>query len=125
MENKFLSLDGLSTFLDKIKNIFATKEQGAKADSALQKEDISSGIKNGTIKVRDLDVNVKGLGSAAYANSSDFASTTIATTTANGLMSSADKNKINGISNKAIKVVPSVEQPLDLSPGDLWLIISE
>ena len=43
-----------------------------KADSALQASDIAEGGKNGTISVKGADVAVKGLGSAAYANTNDF-----------------------------------------------------
>lgn len=43
-----------------------------KADSALQKTDIVTGSANGTIAVGGSDVEVKGLGSAAYKAVSDF-----------------------------------------------------
>lgn len=43
-----------------------------KADSALQASDIAEGGANGTISVKGTDVAVKGLGSAAYANTNDF-----------------------------------------------------
>ena len=43
-----------------------------KADSALQKTDIVSGSVNGTISVGGSDVEVKGLGTAAYKAVSDF-----------------------------------------------------
>ena len=43
-----------------------------KADSALQASDIAEGGKNGTISVKGTDVAVKGLGSAAYANTKHF-----------------------------------------------------
>lgn len=43
-----------------------------KADSALQKTDIISGSANGTISVGGSDVEVKGLGTAAYKAVSDF-----------------------------------------------------
>ena len=43
-----------------------------KADSALQASDIAEGGANGTISVKGTDVAVKGLGSAAYANTDDF-----------------------------------------------------
>ena len=50
----------------------ATAEQGAKADSALQANDVVTGTDNGTIKVKGTPVAVHGLGSAAYVNSSEF-----------------------------------------------------
>lgn len=43
-----------------------------KADSALQASDIAEGGANGTISVKGADVAVKGLRSAAYANTEDF-----------------------------------------------------
>jgi len=42
------------------------------ADSALQKADITTGNTNGTINVSGDDISVKGLGSAAYAATTDF-----------------------------------------------------
>ena len=51
----------------------ATKAQGAKADTALQKTDISTGNTNGTINVKGSAVTVKGLQSAAYTKSSEYA----------------------------------------------------
>ena len=52
---------------------YATKEQGEKADSALQASDIKTGeTVNGSINVKGQDVQVKGLGSAAFSESSDF-----------------------------------------------------
>lgn len=52
---------------------YATAEQGALADSALQKADIATGTANGTIAVDGSDVAVKGLGSAAYTESGAYA----------------------------------------------------
>ena len=43
-----------------------------KADSALQKENITTGTANGTISVKGEDVEVKGLGSAAYTDSGAY-----------------------------------------------------
>ena len=52
---------------------YATKEQGEKADSALQASDIKTGeTVNGSINVKGQDIQVKGLGSAAFSESSDF-----------------------------------------------------
>ena len=50
----------------------ATAAQGAKADTALQSSNITSGSVNGTISVKGSDVFVKGLGSAAYVETSAF-----------------------------------------------------
>lgn len=51
---------------------FATAAQGALAASALQQADIVEGSANGTISVKGADVKVKGLGSAAYTESSAY-----------------------------------------------------
>lgn len=49
------------------------QESVDKADSALQKDDLKSGTTNGTIIVRDKTVSVGGLKSAAYTESSAYA----------------------------------------------------
>lgn len=54
------------SYADGLAGNYATKAQGAKADTALQKADIVSGTANGTIAVKGTDVAVKGLASAAY-----------------------------------------------------------
>ena len=51
---------------------YATAAQGAKADTALQKADITEGATNGTIAVKGTDVAVHGLKSAAYAETTAF-----------------------------------------------------
>lgn len=45
---------------------------------------------------------------------------TTATTSANGLMSSSDKTKLNGISTSAKNIIVSSTQPTSQSTGDLW-----
>ena len=42
------------------------------ANTALQEADIVTGVANGTIKVKDTEVAIKGLGSAAYKADTDF-----------------------------------------------------
>lgn len=54
------------SYSDGLASNYATAEQGEKADTALQKANITSGTANGTIAVSGTDVAVKGLGSAAY-----------------------------------------------------------
>lgn len=51
---------------------YATATQGALADTALQKADITTGTANGTIAVEGTDVAVKGLGTAAYTASTAY-----------------------------------------------------
>lgn len=71
----FAGLDSEGNLTDSGKKAadFATADQGALADSALQKADITSGSANGTIAVEGTDVAVTGLGSAAFANTDAFA----------------------------------------------------
>lgn len=54
------------SYSDGLAQNYATAAQGTKADTALQKADITSGTANGTIAVDGTDVAVKGLNSAAY-----------------------------------------------------------
>lgn len=71
----FAGLDAEGNLTDSGKKAadFATAAQGALADSALQKADITTGSANGTIAVEGEDVAVKGLGSAAFTESSAYA----------------------------------------------------
>ena len=60
------AINAAKSYSDGLAGNYATKEQGVKADTALQKADIISGTSNGTIAVKGTDVAVKGLASAAY-----------------------------------------------------------
>ena len=53
-------------YADSLADNYATAAQGAIADSALQKANITTGTSNGSIAVSGTDVSVKGLASAAY-----------------------------------------------------------
>ena len=59
-------------YADSLASNYATAAQGAKADTALQQADIATGNANGTVSVKGTDVAVKGLGSAAYTESSAY-----------------------------------------------------
>ncbi len=59
-------------YADGLAKNYATAEQGGKADSALQKADITEGLTNGTISVKGTDVEVHGLGTAAYESADAF-----------------------------------------------------
>lgn len=59
-------------YADGLAKNYATAVQGEKADSALQAADITTGAANGTIAVKGTDVAVKGLGSAAFVETSAF-----------------------------------------------------
>lgn len=71
----FAGLDAEGNLTDSGKKAadFATAAQGAKADTALQKANITAGSTNGTIAVGGDDVAVTGLGSAAFTNSDTYA----------------------------------------------------
>lgn len=61
-----------NSYADGLGTNYATAAQGTKADSALQKADIATGSGNGSISVKGTDVLVKGLGTAAYTNSTAY-----------------------------------------------------
>ena len=69
---------------------YATAAQGALANSALQKADITTGSKNGNISVDGTDVAVKGLGTAAYKAEGDFATAASVTTINNTISKYGD-----------------------------------
>lgn len=60
------AVSAAKSYADGLAGNYATKAQGAKADTALQQADVVSGTANGTIAVKGTDVAVKGLASAAY-----------------------------------------------------------
>ena len=64
-----------------------------KADSALQKTDIVTGSANGTISVGGSNVEVKGLGTAAYKAVSDFDAAGAAESAKTALIGTADDTK--------------------------------
>ena len=93
---KFLTLDGLSHFLDKIKTIFVGAATGTTEDHV-----VTFGQDGKTIKDSGYTI-----ASNVPANAK-FTDTTynVATTSANGLMSSADKTKLDGIATGATKTI--------------------
>ena len=66
------TLNSAKEYSDGLAINYATTAQGNKADSALQSDDIITGDNNGTIKVKNTNISVKGLKSAAYTNSSAY-----------------------------------------------------
>ena len=66
------ALADAKAYADGLGSKYATAAQGAKADTALQAADIASGTANGAISVRGTNVQVKGLGSAAYTASTAY-----------------------------------------------------
>ena len=76
-------------YADGLAGNYATAAQGAKADTALQAADIVTGSANGTIAVKGADVAVKGLGSAAYVETTAFDAAGTAATQASAAESAA------------------------------------
>lgn len=64
------NLKSAKDYADGLAANYATAEQGKKADSAVQ--EVKEGTTNGTIIVDDVAVNVHGLKTAAYADTTDF-----------------------------------------------------
>lgn len=95
--------------------------------------DVTEGSSNGSIAVitasGSTDIQIPGLGSAAYTESSAYATSThthdLATTSTNGFMSSTDKSKLNGIESGAqVNKVTSVAGrtgAITLSKSDVGL----
>lgn len=73
VDGEDVAVHGLGSAAFTESTAYATAAQGALANSALQKADITTGSANGTIAVDGTDVAVKGLGSAAYTESSAYA----------------------------------------------------
>lgn len=90
-------------YADGLSSNYATADQGAKADTALQKESITSGSINGSISVGGTNVSVKGLASAAYAETSQFDAAGTATTKVKELSDgqvTTNKNDITALKTK-------------------------
>lgn len=88
-------------YADSLASNYATAAQGAKADTALQQADITTGGANGTISVKGGDIAVKGLGSAAYTASSAYA-TAAQGTKADSALQAADVT--TGTANGSIAI---------------------
>ena len=71
------ALEDAKEYADSLSSNYATASQGVKADTALQKANITTGTANGTIAVSGTDVSVKGLGTAAYADTTAFGSASV------------------------------------------------
>lgn len=91
------ALEDAKTYSDGLAKNYATAAQGAKADSAVQAVDVISGTANGTISVKGTDIAVKGLGSAAYANTGDFDASGAATGALSSAQTYADTKKSEAI----------------------------
>lgn len=74
------ALSSAKSYAEGLGKNYATAAQGTKADSALQAADIKESAENGKITVKDQDIAIHGLGSAAYAAASAFDAAGSATT---------------------------------------------
>lgn len=91
------ALEDAKTYANGLAKNYATAAQGAKADTALQKSNITSGSTNGSISVGGSDVPVKGLGSAAYVATTAFDAAGVAESKVNALSTgqvTTNKNNI-------------------------------
>ena len=79
------------------KGSYATAAQGEKADTALQKADITTGTANGTIAVDGADVAVNGLGSAAFTDSTAYATSAQGATADANAQTLASLGIVNGV----------------------------
>lgn len=66
------ALKDAKAYADSLAGNYATAAQGAKADTAVQKAQVTTGSANGTIAVQGMNVPVAGLKSAAYTESSAY-----------------------------------------------------
>lgn len=105
------------SYADRLASNYATAEQGAKADSALQQADIAIGKTNGTIKVKGTEVSVAGLKSAAYAETSAFDSVG----TASSLVTALENGQVTTNKND----IASIKGRLDSLEENTYTPISE
>lgn len=94
----------------------ATKAQGAKADTALQKASIVSGSVNGSISVGGTDVSVKGLGGAAFVEKTAF--------DAAGTGAAEAKKLADGAVAKNTNDINELKQKVDTLPTDTYVEIT-
>lgn len=97
-----------------------------KANSALQKTNIKEGTANGTISVSGVNINVHGLGSAAYTESSAYDKANAAYTVKTELIGTnadtKDKDTINGAKKYADAAVTAKNVTADGETGDNALV---
>ena len=104
----------------------AVNDSLEKANSALQKTNIKEGTANGTISVSGININVHGLGSAAYTESSAYDKANAAYTVKTELIGTdadtKDKDTINGAKKYADAAVTAKNVTADGETGDNALV---
>ena len=99
-ETDNIAVKGLGSAAFTDSDAYATAAQGSKADTAVQSVTIAAGSTNGSIKITvdgsDTEANVTGLGSAAYTESSAYA------TAAQGALADAAMPKSGGAFTGAV-----------------------
>lgn len=82
----------IKEYADSLAVNYATAAQGEKADSAVQKTDFAEGTVNGEFAVQGTQVKVHGLGSAAFADDTNFDPAGKAEGIRSDLLGDADKD---------------------------------
>ena len=104
----------------------AVNDSLEKANSALQKTNIKEGTANGTISVSGININVHGLGSAAYTELSAYDKANAAYTVKTELIGTdadtKDKDTINGAKKYADAAVTAKNVTADGETGDNALV---
>ena len=99
-----------------VKVTVITLQEGAKADTALQKASIVSGSVNGSISVGGTDVSVKGLGGAAFVEKTAF--------DAAGTGAAEVKKLADGAVAKNTSDINELKQKVDTLPTDTYVEIT-
>ena len=107
------ALQDAKKYSDGLAPNYATAAQGSKADTALQKNSITSGTANGSIAVGGSDVLVKGLKSAAYTDATAYEKA--------GAVSALEKGQVATNKND----ITAIKGRLDTLEGVKYVEISE
>lgn len=109
--------DSLDNKQDVIQDIELIRSGAEKGLTALQKEDISTGESNGTISVKGTDIPVKGLGSAAFTESSSYDRAGSASVAEQNAKNYADGLSSNYATAEQGEKADTALQPSDITTG--------
>lgn len=115
---KTAAINDAHEYADGLSTNYATAAQGAKADTALQQADVTTGSANGNISVKGTDVPVKGLGSAAFVETSSFDAAGTAQNLVDTLSEgqvATNTNDISTLKEQVSTLQGSVASPIDIS----------